>query len=222
MADNNSIVGALLEIAERLGPLGGGLPGVPRAAYTDPREELLVFYSVNTGFFHKTPKGPVITIRGEMFSLDGKRLGEWEGVDEPAAPLQQAFQDPPRPQPPFNSPDNTVVDEIPVLSWSKGIWRFDDGSTITAIGPAQLRALVWSDFQGQLWVSGEQIVTGGTGKYEGVQGVKTVSGTAWIPPGPGGSPPDFQKGGEFPARVIEAFRLVRRENQGPPPPLPGA
>jgi hypothetical protein len=215
-----SLIAALDAIADKL---GGGLPLVPQAAYTDDREELLVLYSVCDGIFHE---GPVITITGTLHSLDGAKVGTWAGVDQPAGPdsLPAAFQDPPRPTPPFDSPNHTVVREIPVLSWSKGIWRFDDdGSTITALGPAQLRAMIWKNTgQGQLWVSGEQIVTGGTGRYAGVQGVKTVSGTSWIPPGPNGGPPNFTQLGQFPARVIDVFRLVRAENIGNPPPLPGA
>lgn len=214
--DDNTLLGALQAIADKL---GGGLPGVPKNAYTDPREELLVLYSICTGTFNP---GAIITIRGDLYTLAGKKVGYWEGVDEPSGPesLPLAFEQPPQPPGPFNTPNNTVVPKVKVLSWSKGIWHFDDGSSMTAIGPAQLRAMVWSTGNGQLWVSADQIVTGGTGRYAGVQGLKTVSGTSWIPPGPGGSPPDFQKLGDFPARVIDVFRLVRAENIGPLPPLP--
>jgi hypothetical protein len=212
--DDNTLLGALQAIADKL---GGGLPGVPKNAYSDPREELLVLYSICTGTFNP---GAVITIRGDLYTLDGRKVGRWEGVDEPAGPesLPMAFQQPPQPPGPFNTPNDTEVPQVQVLSWSKGIWYFDDGSTMTALGPAQLRAMIWSTGNGQLWVSADQIVTGGTGRYAGVQGLKTVSGTSWIPPGPGGSPPNFQKLGEFPARVIDVFRLVRAENIGP---LPG-
>ena len=210
---NETIIGTLGKIAD-----GYAGVAVPAAAHTDPREELLVVYSICVGTFHP---GPVITIRGTLYDLSGEEAGTWEGVDQPAGPdsLPMAFQEPPRPKPPFNSPNNTVVDKVPPLSWSKGIWRFKDGSTITALGPAQLRAIVWSTTgEGQLWVSGEQIVTGGTGRYAGVQGLKTVSGTAWIPAGPGGGPPNFQKLGDFPARVTDVFRLVGAGNIGRPQP----
>jgi hypothetical protein len=203
-------MGALDLISQKVS--GGPLP--PGDAYTDKREELLVIYSVAEGVFHE---GPVITISGPIYSLEGKKIGTWEGVDQPAAPLELAFLQPDQPPPPFNSPNDSPVQEVQVLSWSKGIWKFDDGSTITAAGPAQLRAIIWTSGQGQLWVSAAQSIGGGTGKYAGVQGLKTVSGTSWIPPGPGGSPPDFNKLGPFPARTIDVFRLVRAGNIGQPP-----
>jgi len=213
---DQSLIGAIEAIARKV---SGGLPLPPQAAYSDPHEELLVLYSVSVGNFNMTPTGPVITIAGPIFTLDGKQVGSWQGVDQPAGPdsLPLAFKQPKQPPPPFNSPNNSPVDRVQVLSWSKGIWHFDDGSSITALGPAQLRAIIWTSGQGQLWVSGDQIVTGGTGRYAGVQGLKTVSGSSWIPAGPGGGPPDFTRAGEFPARVIDVFRLVRGENIGQPP-----
>ena len=209
--EDSTFMGALDLISKKVG--GGALP--PGDAYTDEREELLVIYSVAKGFIQE---GPVITIGGPFFSLEGEQLGSWQAIDQPVVPLEEAFLQPDQPPPPFNSPNNSPVQEVVAQSWTKGIWKFNDGSTIIAAGPAQLRAILWTSGQAQLWVSSEQSIGGGTGKYAGVQGVKTVSGTSWVEPNPDGSPPNLnQVGRRFPARTLEVFRLVRAGNIGQPP-----
>ncbi len=60
-----------------------------------------------------------------------------------------------------------------------------------------------------LWVTGNQIITGGTGLYDGVQGLKILSGSADLPALP--SPAAMQ----FPARTVDAFRIVLSEYISP-------
>src|SRR5262245_51485373 len=125
--NDNTLIGALQAITNKL----GGGPLVPKNAYTDPREELLVLYSICNGAVQMGPQGPAITISGELYNLDGKKVGRWEGVDQPSGPdsLLEALKEPPQPPGPFNTPNDTVVPQEQILSWSKGIWYFDDGSS---------------------------------------------------------------------------------------------
>lgn len=203
---DNTISAALEQIAEKL----GGLPDVPSAAHTDPREELIIRYTKGDGEFVFVNNQPKIVVRGKMYKIDGEEDGSWEGIDQPIAPIPDTFKSPPTPKPPFDKPD-PPVDQVPVLSYSKGIFRFGDGSSITAIGPANIRVIYYVDGAAQLWITGEQIITNGTGRYAGAQGLKTVGGSTWVP---ADKATDLSQAGKFMANTIEVFRVIRRENIG--------
>lgn len=199
-----SVVAALEEIAQKL----GGLSEVPSAAHTDPREELIVRYTVGQGKFVFANNQPKIVVKGTMYRLNGQEDGTWEGIDEPVVEIPVTFEPPPPPPPPFDQPVPPVPD-VQILSYSKGIFKFADGSSITAIGPANIRVIFYVDGAAQLWVSGEQIITNGTGRYYGAQGLKTVGGSTWVPADKAGN---LSQAGDFSAKTIEVFRVVRHEN----------
>jgi hypothetical protein len=205
-----TIVAALEEIAQKL----GGLPEVTSAAQTDPREELIVRYTIGSGKFVFVNNAPKILVQGTMYKLNGQEDGSWEGIDQPIRPITDTFKAPPQPAGPFDRPVPPVPD-VPILSYSKGIFRFGDGSSITAIGPANIRVIYYTDGAAQLWVSGEQIITNGSGRYQGAQGLKTVGGSTWVP---ADKATDLTQAGTFSAKTIEVFRVIRSENIGP---LPG-
>jgi hypothetical protein len=190
-----------------------GLPPLP--ANTDPREELIVLHTISKGIFQPNF---VITIKGRCYDLAGNDAGSWEGVDAPVGPqaLDQALTAPPQPKPPFNEPVGPV-DKVEVQSWSKGIWRHPDGySTLEWLGPAAIRVVKYAvNIKAQLWISGNQIIVRGTGKFDGYRGLRTVGGSALAP--------DFRNltaKGEFDARTVEVFRLVPKKFQGKPPGAP--
>lgn len=188
--------------------------GVPAAAHTDPREVLYTWYSIAEGRFNPNF---VITIKGIMYDLGGQKVGTWEGVDAPIVPdgLFQALVPPPDPVPPFNEPVGPVA-KIPVQSWSKGRFRALDGSTLEWIGPAAIRVVGYQvNPTAQLWISGNQIIVEGTGRFEGWQGLKTVGGAAIAP-----DAKNLTAQGTFRAKTVESFRLVPRKFQGKPPGAP--
>jgi hypothetical protein len=201
-----SVVAALEEIARRL----GGVSGVTSDAQTDPREELIVRYTVGSGEFVFVNNQPKIVVKGTMYKLNGEEDGTWQGIDQPIVDIPVTFQPPPPPEPPFDKPEPPVP-EVPILSYSKGIFKFADGSSISAIGPANIRVIYYVDGAAQLWVSGEQIITNGTGRYYGAEGVKTVGGSTWVP---ADKATNLSQAGVFSANTIEVFRVVRRENIG--------
>lgn len=214
---NTSVSGALENLAAKLGVFFE----VPSQAYTDPREELIVRYTVGQGVVHARSSGPNkpptearIRVEGKMYKLDGTEDGSSQGIDAPVslAALQEAqdLSKPPNPKPPFNEPGPPVA-EVNILSYTKGFWRFADGSSITAIGPANVRVVLFSDKATELWITGEQIITGGTGRYAGAQGLKTVAGSSWVRPGRELFTPE-----PFSAKTIEVFRVVRSEYIGHP------
>lgn len=201
-----SVVAGLEQIAQKL----GGLSEVPSAAQTDPREELIVRYTVGEGKFVVVNNQAKIVVHGTMYKLNGQEDGTWEGIDQPIVDIPATFEPPPPPPPPFDRP-LPPVPEVPILSYSTGIFKFGDGSSITAIGPANIRVIFYVDGAAQLWVSGEQIITNGTGRYYGAQGLKTVGGSTWVPAEKAGN---LSQAGEFSANTIEVFRVIRRENIG--------
>ena len=210
MQAEKTITDVLEEIAGKL----GGLPEITSAAQTDPREELIVRYTIGTGEFVFVNNAPKILVRGKMYKINGEEDGDWQGIDQPVAPIPETFKAPPTPRPPFDKPE-PPVDRVPILSYSRGIFRFKDGSSITAIGPANIRVVYYVDGAAQLWITGEQIITNGTGRYAGAQGLKTVAGSTWVP---ADKAQDLSKAGTFLANTVEVFRVIRGEYIGHLPP----
>jgi hypothetical protein len=210
MQTEKTITAALEEIAGKL----GGLHEITGEAQTDPREELIVRYTVGSGDFVIANNAFKILVRGKMHKLNGDEDGDWQRIDQPIVPIPETFKAPPTPKPPFDRPE-PPVDEVPIQSYSRGIFRFRDGSSLTAIGPANIRVIYYVDGAAQLWITGEQIITNGTGRYAGAQGLKTVAGSTWVP---ADKAQDLSQPGTFLAKTIEVFRVIRREHIGPLPP----
>jgi len=192
---------SLTELAQQF----GGWPDIPKDAYTEAREELIYRYSVGTGKFVLQNGKAYIEINTQLFKLNGDPDGTYKGVDEPVVDVMEAFKRPAPPPPPFDQPSGPV-DHPPVLSFSKGIWTFGDGSSIFAIGPANLHAIEYVDGAHNLWVTANQLIVGGTGKYNGAQGTKIVAGSSWVPKGV-----PFTATDPFMVRTIEGFRVIRKE-----------
>jgi hypothetical protein len=207
-SSKTSVSGALEVLLAKLGPSSE----VPPQAHSHKHEELIVRYTIGSGEFVFVGGQPKITVKGKMYKLNGEEDGEWLGIDQPIVPITDTFVAPPTPDRPFDKPE-PPVDKVKVLSYAKGIWKFGDGSSITAIGPAAIRVIYYIDGSAQLWVSGNQIITNGTGRYAGAQGLKTVGGSTWVPADKAG---DLSKAGTFSANTIEVFRVVRAEHIGRP------
>ncbi|HEU4386682.1 MAG TPA: hypothetical protein VFV34_02715 [Blastocatellia bacterium] len=205
-AERPTITDALDQLAQKF----GATPDVPAEAYpAGSPEELIVRYTLGSGKFVMVGGGPRIVVKGDMYKLDGTPDGSWEGIDDPLtiANVAKSFSAPPEPEPPFDEPKPTV-NRVDTLSYSKGIFRFGDGSSIEAIGPANIRVIYYVDGSAQLWITGDQIITTGTGRYAGAQGLKTVGGSTWVPKE---KAVDLTQAGEFSAKTIEVFRVVRAQ-----------
>jgi hypothetical protein len=153
-----------------------------------------------------------IEIATKLYKLNGVEDGHYEGVDEPVVDVMEAFSRPDPPPPPFDQPSGPV-DHVKVLSFSKGIWTFADGSSIYGIGPANLHAIEYVDEAHNLWVTANQLIVGGSGKYEGCQGTKIVAGSSWVAKGI-----PFTATEPFSVKTIEGFRIIRKEYIGAAPP----
>lgn len=199
-ANRNALIDALGRIAANF----GGMFEVPRAAASDPREEILIRYTVGTGEFSEDKKFNVL--RMEMFKMNGERDGSHDGVWEPQVPPAELDKQPNRPQGRLDRPEGPV-EHIPIRAYTKAIWSFGDGSSVTAVGPANLHLVRLTDDSQIFLVSVAAIITNGTGRYEDAYGVKTALGSTFVPKGTDMF--NLPRGNKFGAVTVETFRIIK-------------
>jgi hypothetical protein len=202
-----TLIGALNAIAKSI---DGTLVGPP-AVYSDPREEVLVRYTVGTGEFSADMKHNVL--RMKMFKMNGEPDGSHDGVWEPQVHTEaELLQRPPKPTGPLDKPEGPI-EHIKIRAYTKAIWTFGDGSSVTAVGPANLHLVRFTDEHKIFLVSVAAIITNGTGRYDGAYGVKTALGSTFVPK----DLDLFQlpAGFRFQARTVETFRIVRAKDVKP-------
>src|SRR6188474_3020366 len=96
--NQTAIIDAINGVATSL----GGAFRVSRAALSDPREEVLIRYTVGTGEFSNDMKYNVL--RMQMFKMNGEPDGTHDGVWEPQLPPQELSKRPNPPQGPLDKP----------------------------------------------------------------------------------------------------------------------
>lgn len=199
---SSTVIGALDRIADNLGTLGSSWP-IPNGAISDPREKVIIRYTEGTGEFSADMKYNVL--RMKMFKMNGEPDGTHDGVWEPQLPPPELAKRPKPPKGPLDKPEGPI-EHVPVRAYTKAIWTFGDGSSITAVGPAMLHLVEFKDDSHIFLVSVAAIITNGTGRYDGAYGVKTALGSTFVPKGVDmfNLPP----GTKFGARTVETFRVV--------------
>jgi hypothetical protein len=189
--------------------VGGDVPG----ATSDPREEVLVRFS--EGHIITDSSFEFFRVRANLFKLDNTPDGFYEGVYQlTTSPYVGIFNRPSNPVPPYDTPVGPV-EHVTTNTYTKGRWAFADGSSIYAVGNANFHAVRTSPAANSsvlLWVTGDQIITGGTGIYQGAEGLKIIGGSAEAPDFPIRPTSLFQKvSGLFAARTVDCFRIVRAQ-----------
>jgi hypothetical protein len=180
--------------------VGGDVP----AAASDPREEVLVRFS--DGHVITDESSQFFSVRALMYTLDNRPDGIYEGEYQLIVAPAEVFNRPQPPVPPFDLPQGPLEHMI-ANTYTKGRWTFGDGSSLTAIGSANFHAVKTTpgpDGPALLWITGHQIITGGTGRYEGAQGLKTQGGSANVGAFGFGSPSRL-----FVGRTVDTFRVFR-------------
>ena len=189
-------------------PLGAYYPPEARSI---PAEEVFSVYNVGRGTFDKTTQ--YINLQVDMFDFTGQWVGFQTGVHINATPStppdllpRLLFSVPPAPPQPVDRPS---VPHEHRTEWTKGLFTFADGSSLLAEGPAWTHLVPITDGSFLFMVTTSQVITKGTGVFEGVQGIKQGTGSTYVAPGlfPGKFP---SPGFEFEAKVIDTFRLVRK------------
>jgi hypothetical protein len=203
---SSTVIAALDRIADNIGVGFGGWP-IPAGAISDPREQVLIRYTVGTGEFSADMKYNVL--RMKMFKMNGEPDGTHDGVWEPQLPPAQLKKRPKPPQGPLDKPEGPI-EHVPIRAYTKAIWRFGDGSSITAVGPAMLHLVEFNDQSNIFLVSVAAIITNGTGQFDGAYGVKTALGSTFVPKGVDMF--NMKPGQTFGARTIETFRVVTAEH----------
>jgi hypothetical protein len=207
---NPSILVSLQRIASGLGALPAD---VPQPAHVPP-EELIVRYTIGTGTFSADKR--FFSAKGDMFLPDGKEDGHWEGVHELVVPLSAAWQTPPPPPPPFNIPVPPVPEPPPQV-YTKGTWTFRDRGSLTAVGQALIHAAKFQTADTDLWISANQLISNGSGQFEGAQGLKIAGISILVPSDK--TLEALKETDTVVVKTIEVFRVARREYIGKPPPL---
>src|SRR5215467_14275600 len=157
------------------------IPSMFGQSVTDPRDEVIVRYSKGTGRFSADKK--YITLDMKQYDLagqtDGNQLGVWHAK---FSTPQELLQVPPTPTGPMNEPIGPVPHLAPVAQ-TKATWTFGDGSSVTVIGPATSHLIPLKDGSFIFLVSTAQVITSGTGRYEGASGVNQSLGGTFVPAG---------------------------------------
>jgi hypothetical protein len=217
-------------IAGLIQSISGSFPGgfeIPRQANSNWREELIVVYCIGEGTFSVppdfTPARQIINLQMDMYDLNGKWLGFQLGVHESMSTPADLMSTPPSPL----SMDGPPVPQPPIKEWTKGVWTFADGSEIYAVGTAWSHLVPYKDGSFNFMVATGQIITKGSGRYEGAHGSKQATGTTMVPAGALQSGRFPAPGAKFIAKTIEVFRIVKKQDINPnapggPPPGAGA
>ena len=189
------------------------LPGTyyPHEARSTGVEEVFALYNTGKGTFDTTTQ--YINLQTDMFDFTGQWIGIQTGVHVNTTPLdppdllpRQLFAVPPAPPIPMDQP---LVPHEHRSEWTKGLFTFADGSSMVGEGPAWTHLIPVVDGSFIFMVTTSQVITQGTGVFEGVQGIKQGTGSTYVAPGlfPGQFP---SPGFEFHAQSIDTFRLVRK------------
>jgi haloalkane dehalogenase len=182
-----------------------GLVSPLQGAVSNPRDEIIVRYTRGSGRFSTDKR--YITLNLKMYKLGGEEDGSHQGVWHALfASPQELLNIPPMPSGPMDQPVGPVP-HIPPVAQTKAIWTFGDGSSITAVGPALSHLIPLKDGSFVFMVTCAQIITNGTGRYEGCAGLKQSLGATHIRAGVELFGPDPVP---FEATTVDTFRVVRR------------
>lgn len=175
-----------------------------RIAQSDPREEVIIRYTRGTGRFSADKR--YISLTMNQFTMDDEPDGYHQGVWEAQfKDPRELLSRPANPSGRMNEPRGPI-EHVAVVAYTKGIWVFGDGSSITAIGPALSHLMPLNDGSFIFAVTCGQIITNGAGRYARAQGLKTSLGSTFVGRGTDlFGPGDVQ----FTAMTVDTFRVVR-------------
>jgi hypothetical protein len=208
-----TISDAIESLATNIIPSGLLTREVPREAHSNWREEVHVVYCVGKGKFGNNAdfkQRQFINLQMDMYDLSGRWVGYQLGVHESTSGLQDLLNPPPPPTGSWSEP--SPVPELPFKEWTKGVWTFADGSAVYAVGQAYSQLVPLRDGRFMFMVTTGQVITNGTGRYEGAHGIKQATGTTLVPAGLLESGRFPAPGITFDAKTIEVFRIVKRQD----------
>jgi hypothetical protein len=181
-------------------------PAVVRNAFA---EEVFSVYNVGTGTVDA--QGTLINLNVDMFDLEGRWVGIQTGTQADYSPsaevLPLGLAVPPPPALPIDQPP---VPNPTRISYTQGVWTFNDGSAIFAQGPSWTHLIPLKNGAFMFMVTTSHVITRGTGRFEGIQGIKQGTGSTYVEPGLVQEGKFPAPGVQFTAKVIDTFRFVRK------------
>ena len=188
---------------------------IPSEAFAAPFEQLIIVYSVGRATFGDG--GRFLSLEGEVFQANEAADGRWAGAWQLEVSLEAARATLETPPPPFNRAAGRVATTDPT-AFGKGRWDFADGSSLTVTGPGMVHTTTSSTLNNVVWVSGNQLVSTGTGRFAGAQGTMTAAVGIWLPPGVA-----FADARQAEMKSLDIFRVFGGDLIGTaqPPPAPG-
>lgn len=181
-------------------------PAAARGAFA---EEVFSVYNVGTGTVDAA--GTLINLNVNMFDLEGRWVGIQTGTQAdygpPATVVPLGLAVPPPPPLPIDQPP---VPKHQRTSYTQGVWTFNDGSAIFARGPSWTHLVPLRNGAFMFMVTTAHVITQGTGRFAGVQGIKQGTGSTYVEPGLVQEGKFPAPGYQFTAKVIDTFRFVRK------------
>jgi hypothetical protein len=227
-----TLIGALQELSrsvnvklDKIVASIGGIQGEQLAVYkeaiSDPREELLLCYTVGDLVFtpFRDSKGNEIRyglLDMGLYTLDGQLNVRYRVIwqPNPNVPPTELSKRPPE----YSGPWDKVVKPIPKLEMranSNAEYTFErEGGTLYATGPANLLLVPLDDGSQMFIISVATFITGGTGVFKGCWGVNTALGSSFIPKGTDVLRTPYGK--SIPGVTVSTFRVIRARNVGRP------
>jgi hypothetical protein len=211
-------------IADALERIGGGSSGdqlpVFREAITNPREEVLLCYTVGTleftPFHHKGQEYRYGLLDMGLYTLEGKLNGSYQVIwmPNPELPPSTLYERPPE----YTGSWDKVVKPIPTFPMranSNAAYTFKGRGTLFATGPANLLLTPLNDGSQMFQVSVCSYVTGGTEEFQNASGVNTALGSSFVPKGM--DVLNMPYGKKVPGVTVSTFRIVPSKFIGQPP-----
>lgn len=173
-------------------------------------EDLVTLVDVNV-----EGKAPYFASDGYLTDLSGRKLPGSQilaALPVDLANLGETLKWPPQQREPF---DKLPIDATnAIVGFARNSFNFGDGSSIVTVGAALPKILRLKGGDAMLWVTSAQLISQGTGKYEGARGIQSFSGSSYFPTWP--ASPEAQVGllmAGFKAKIHRCIKLVAKQNQ---------
>jgi hypothetical protein len=231
---SQTLIGALQEMSDRVGvsldKIAQSIGGIDREqlplfknAISDPREEVILCYTVGTLRFVPFKVGKsderygildmnLYYVESDLQEVNGRYRVIWK--PEPVS-VAELYKRPRGYTGPWDEVVEPIPQHLPMRANSHAAYTFDGIGTIYATGPANLLLVPLTDEAHMFLISVATFVTGGTGAYEGCSGVNTAMGSSFIPKGQDVLNAPF--GVLIPGVTVSAFRVVRAPHIGKQP-----
>ena len=183
-----------------------------------PQEHVLVYGSEDYVVLKDvgvTGKSPYFASTGYLVDFSGAKLPGSQilaALPVDIAKLGDTFTWPPRQAEPLGE---LPIDATNVnVGFARNSFRFGDGNSIVTVGAAIAKVLQLKGGGAMFWVTSAQVISQGTGRFEGSRGIQSFSGSSYFPEWPDsteGKVGVLMTG--FKAKIHRCIKVVLKESQ---------